>query len=78
MSHPEFEYMERQGLVLTEEGEDLYYDWDSIGGCTCFISPPCNYCTHPGHPISLAESPELWESELVAEIRAATKGPSNK
>lgn len=73
MIHDEFEYMERQGLVLTKEGEDLYLDWQSYEGCTCFISPPCNYCTHPGHPISLAEAPEYWEPELVAEIRHAAR-----
>lgn len=28
-------------------------------GCTCFISPPCGYCTHPGHPLS-QEDDEFW------------------
>jgi hypothetical protein len=44
--------MERE---LTDEAQadrdafDLKY-WNS--GCTCFISPPCSYCTHPGNPLN--------------------------
>lgn len=72
------ESMQKRGLVLTPEGEDMYWDFVSLasehGGCRCFICAPCSYCTHPGHPYSLVEAPELWENELVAEIRAVTKG----
>ena len=24
-------------------------------GCTCFISPPCSHCTHPGNPLNQEE-----------------------
>ncbi len=30
-------------------------------GCTCFLSPPCGYCTHEGNPANLDETPEAWE-----------------
>jgi hypothetical protein len=30
-------------------------------GCTCFISAPCGYCTHPGNPANLEEDDEAWE-----------------
>lgn len=67
-------------MVLTGEGESLLYEWESeVGGCTCFLGhPPCNSCTHPGHPISLAESPDCWESDLEQAIKAAIKGTLNK
>lgn len=29
-------------------------------GCTCFISPPCGHCMHPGHPLN-QEADECWE-----------------
>lgn len=77
--YPEvFEVMQNQGLVLSPEGEDAYYDFVSFviewGGCRCFVSAPCSYCTHPHHPYSLLEMPEMWESDLTAAIRAVTKG----
>lgn len=80
MSHPEFKYWEDQGMVLTPEGEALFYEWEfEVGGCTCFLGhPPCNSCTHEGHPISLAESPEYWESDLEQAIRAVVKGTLNE
>lgn len=30
-------------------------------GCTCFLSPPCSYCVHPGNPLNLEENEEAWE-----------------
>lgn len=74
---PEFRYMTDQGLVLTGEGEDLLYEYQrraDFYGCSCHICPPCNTCTHPGHPESLVNTPEYWESDLEAGIRAAIKG----
>lgn len=31
------------------------------GGCTCFIRPPCSYCTHEGNPRNLQENDDAWE-----------------
>lgn len=45
-------------------------------GCTCFISPPCSYCTHEGNPANLEEDPDAWEDELVAEIRFVAEQPA--
>lgn len=33
------------------------YGW---GGCTCFQSPPCGYCTHGGNPLNLEEDEDAW------------------
>lgn len=33
-------------------------------GCTCFLSPPCDFCLHPGNPANLAETEEAWEESL--------------
>lgn len=33
------------------------YGW---GGCTCFKSPPCRYCTHEGNPRNLEEDEDAW------------------
>ena len=29
-------------------------------GCTCFQSPPCNHCIHPGNPANQAEDESCW------------------
>lgn len=29
-------------------------------GCTCFISPPCGFCTHPGNPRNQEEDETAW------------------
>lgn len=78
-THPDvIDSMQDQGLVLSPEGEEAYWDFVSFvieyGGCRCFISAPCSYCTHPHHPYSLIEIPEMWESDLKAGIRMVTKG----
>lgn len=50
--------------VLTEEAQ---FDRDAFErdyanrGCTCFISPPCNFCLHPGNPLNQEEVDECWE-----------------
>lgn len=28
--------------------------------CTCFLSAPCNFCTHPGNPMNLEETEDAW------------------
>lgn len=50
--------------VLTEEAQAERDNFDSEysnRGCTCFISPPCSFCTHPGNPVNQAEDDTAWE-----------------
>lgn len=35
-------------------------------GCTCFISPPCSYCTHPGNPLNQEED-DFWIDDDAAQ-----------
>lgn len=41
------------------EADDFERSW-ADRGCTCFISPPCSYCTHEGNPSNLAEDDDAW------------------
>jgi hypothetical protein len=48
--------------VLTPEAQEERDDFErdrADGGCTCFIAPPCGYCTHPGNPLN-QEVDECW------------------
>ena len=61
--------------VLTDEAQadrddfDINYGgYSSHGGCSCFISPPCGFCTHPGNPLNQEEFDDCW-----IEIPEATK-----
>lgn len=50
--------------VLTEEAENERASFESeFGnkGCTCFISPPCSFCTHPGNPLNQDNDDTAWE-----------------
>lgn len=42
------------------EASDDEYGRLSDRGCTCFLSPPCGWCTHPGNPLNQEED-EAWE-----------------
>lgn len=49
-------------------------------GCSCHISPPCPFCTHPGNPLNLMEDDSAWrdkkydEDKLMDSIRRAAGG----
>lgn len=47
---------------------DFKSDFDDRG-CTCFVSPPCGYCTHEGNPANLDETPEAWQ---VVQFRSVS------
>lgn len=53
--------------VLKPEWQDLADEFQSYedihGGCSCFINPPCSWCTHEGNPLNLEEAEEAWEDE---------------
>lgn len=50
-----------------QELADDYRREHSDRGCTCFLSPPCNSCIHPGNPENLAEDEDAWV-EIVPRI----------
>lgn len=53
---------------LTQAAEDDRANFDreySDSGCTCFISPPCSHCTHPGNPLN-QEDDDCWEPDEPA------------
>lgn len=50
-------------LRLTDEAEAESDDFRRVygdGSCSCFISPPCGCCTHPGNPLNLEEDDDAW------------------
>lgn len=51
---------------LTAEAQEDRDDFDrEFGdrGCTCFISPPCSHCTHPGNPLC-QEQDDCYEPDV--------------
>ena len=52
--------------VLTEaaQADRDHFDFDYKDyGCTCFIMPPCGWCTHPGNPHNQDEDDDCWQEE---------------
>ncbi|OJB35388.1 hypothetical protein [Burkholderia ubonensis] len=50
--------------VLTEEAQadrDVFDADYRDRGCSCFISPPCSFCTHPGNPRNQDEDESCWK-----------------
>lgn len=58
--------------VLTPEAEEERADFTRfahrVGGCSCFIRPPCDFCMHPGNPANQEEGETAWIE--VAEVVA--------
>ena len=57
------EHESRAGEVLTPEAQADRDDFDlnyASMGCQCCISPPCNYCVHPGNPENQEENDGCW------------------
>lgn len=53
----------RPGMILSQEAEDDRFEFFikyGSGNCSCFISPPCNSCTHPGNPVNQEVTDECW------------------
>jgi hypothetical protein len=50
--------------VLTEAAQndrDAFERYTNLTGCSCHISPPCGYCTHPGNPMNQEEDESCWK-----------------
>jgi len=50
--------------VLTKEAQEDRDSFDNYAEyycCSCHISPPCTYCTHPGNPLNQEEDEDAWE-----------------
>ena len=57
------EYESRAGEVLTPGAQADRDDFDlnyAGRGCQCPISPPCNYCAHPGNPDNQEDDDDCW------------------
>ena len=48
------------------EREDFNAVYDLYDGCSCHLSAPCGWCTHPGNPMNQNE-PECWVNGVVGE-----------
>jgi hypothetical protein len=56
--------MHERQLTSEAEAERCEFEREySSRGCTCFISPPCNFCLHPGNPLNQEEDDTAWEPE---------------
>lgn len=59
--------MSRAGMKLTADAEadreDFEAEYGVRGNCSCFISPPCSSCMHPGNPLNQDEDDDCWEPE---------------
>lgn len=69
--------VKRQVRQLTEEAEAERREFDShygLRGCSCFISPPCSFCTHPGNPMNQDEDEECWETVEYEEFMDPREG----
>jgi hypothetical protein len=48
-------------LTNEAQAERDEFDREYRGGnCSCFISPPCNSCMHPGNPLNQNEDDSAW------------------
>lgn len=60
------------GAKLSKLGKELAESFEQDygeNGCCCHMGiPPCGYCTHPGNPLNLNDTPEAWEDEDSASV----------
>lgn len=66
--------------VLTAEAERELSDFEAEyaeRGCTCFISPPCSYCTHPGNPLNQECDDTAWVA-LPPDCDCRQPAPTSK
>jgi hypothetical protein len=53
-------------LILTQEAEERIANFELNRGhecCSCFISPPCSWCTDPDNPHNVHEEDDAWVDE---------------
>ena len=52
--------------ILKPEYLEIALDFENTyESCSCHVCAPCDYCTHEGNPINLAETPDAWDEELT-------------
>jgi len=70
--------MKRTTRVLTQDAQDDaddFYVRFADRGCTCFRSPPCSHCMHPGNPLNLECDDNAWIEEApVTQSRNKREG----
>jgi hypothetical protein len=68
-------WVKRQARELTEEAQIERYEFErDERGCTCFISPPCSSCTHPGNPLNQDEDESCWHMVEYEEFDDPVEG----
>lgn len=63
--------------VLTPEAQaerDVFEATYERSGCSCHLSPPCNFCVHPGNPDNQAEDDDAWMEDGEDEICGGCSG----
>lgn len=56
-----------KGMELTPAAQadrDHFEAGAARSGCSCFISPSCGFCTHPGNPRNQDEVESCWQPEV--------------
>lgn len=58
-----------KGKRLTPAAQADRDEFDSEDSCcSCHLSPPCGYCTHPGNPANQECDESCWEDDVDDEI----------
>jgi hypothetical protein len=52
--------VERELTEAAQDDREMFEAHYHGEGCTCFISPPCSWCLHPGNPRNQEEDDECW------------------
>lgn len=53
--------MPRQLTPAAQEDRAEFERYADHHGCSCHLTPPCDYCTHPGNPLNQNEDDDAWE-----------------
>lgn len=57
----------RKPRRLTAEAEERIATFEQEygrAGCSCHLSAPCHWCTHPDNPINVHEEDGAWEADV--------------
>lgn len=48
------------GMSLSWDFQEYFYN----RRCTCHKTPICGFCAHPGNPMNLEESEDVWDESM--------------